>query len=192
MNKKLKTHIDEEGLVLREEMSGHEVLFKKYFKPLAVYATRLLGDIEEAQDIVQDVFINVWNNKRDLTDEKDMTAYLFVAVKNGCLKKLRHQQVKHRYENYMKSETSPLDNPHHYMMLQEIEQCIEETLLSMPQRTQDIFVLSRYENKKYKEIAAALNISIKTVELHVGKALAALRGKLKNYLTILLILLITI
>ncbi len=190
MNKNL--HIDEEGLVSRDKMSGHEILFRNYFKPLVVYATRIIGDANEAEDVVQEVFLNLWNTRSDISKDDDMTSYLFVAVKNGCLKKVRHEKVKHRYENYMKYSVSPTDNPHHYMMLKEIEQCIDETLEGMPQRTQDIFLLSRYEKKKYKEIAVKMDISIKTVELHISKVLVALRDKLKHYLTVVLILIMNL
>jgi RNA polymerase sigma-70 factor (ECF subfamily) len=190
VNKNL--HIDEEGLVSRDKMSGHEILFRNYFKPLVVYATRIIGDANEAEDVVQEVFLNLWNTRSYISKDDDMTSYLFVAVKNGCLKKVRHEKVKHRYENYMKYSVSPTDNPHHYMMLKEIEQCIDETLEGMPQRTQDIFLLSRYEKKKYKEIAVKMDISIKTVELHISKVLVALRDKLKHYLTVVLILIMNL
>ncbi len=187
MRHKENVVVSEDKLVFQEKLSGHEFIFRKYFKPLTVYAMKMTGNREDAEDIVQDVFIQLWK-KDSIPQGDDITPYLFVAVKNGCLKRVRHLKVVQKYENSLSGFGYIDDNPHHYMMLREVETCIEETLSAMPERTRDIFMLSRFEQKKHKEIAESLEISIKTVEAHLTKVLAALRKRLSHHLGSLMIL----
>lgn len=167
-------------LVPGKKLSWHEAVFRKHFKPLTVYATKLLGNRQDAEDVVQDVFFQLWKNSVEQTTD-DMTPYLFVAVKNGCLKKVRHLKVVDKYQGTLKTHNYINDNPLHYMMLKEVEDCIEETLGSVPERTRSIFLLSRFESKKHKEIAEKLEISIKTVEAHITKVLSVLKEKLNHH-----------
>lgn len=182
--KSKKAVLSENELVLKGKLSEHEFIFRKYFRPLTVYAMKIIGNRQDAEDVVQDVFVQLWKRNAESMRE-DMTAYLFVAVRNGCLKKIRHQKVVDRHEKTMRPYNRIIENPHHYLMLSEIEQCVEETLQEMPERTRDIFLLSRYERKKHKEIAETLQISIKTVEAHLTKVLSILRGRLSHHLALL-------
>lgn len=171
-------------------LARHESLFKTYYKPLVVYATRLIHDKAEAEDVVQEVFAQIWK-KRDALEYGDgMVSYLFGAVKNAILNNVRHLKVVKRYEQQTEYQKAMIDNPYHYLLLHEIEQKIDATLETLPDKAKDVFMMSRFEQKKNKEIAKVLNISIKTVEAHMTKVLAALRMNLKHYISIILIVIL--
>ncbi len=174
-----------------EYLRRHEALFKAYFKPLVVYGTRLIKDQPTAEDIVQEIFAKVWKKRSEIEFGDKMVSYLFGAVKNACLNNARHLKVVRKYEFEFDYQKTIIENPHHYLMLQEIEQKIDATLDAMPDKTRDIFVMSRYEQKKNKEIADVLNISIKTVEAHMTKVLAALRRNLQQYIGMILLMMLT-
>lgn len=186
-----KVAIGEEELVSRDKvsLSGHEFLFKSYYKPLMVFAIKYLKAPEEAEDVVQEVFLQLWRKQVQLPPQ-EIKSYLFTAVKNGCLKVIRHKKVVQKHESFLQAEdTIEVYDPHHYLLLSEIEKCVEETLGSVSERTQRIFNMSRVEKKKYDEIADQLNISVKTVEAHMSKMLHLLRIRLKPYLSFVFLLL---
>ncbi len=188
MNLVAEHTVAREGLVSHDRLSRHESLFKTYYKPLVVYAMRLTNDKAEAEDVVQDVFERLW--QQGSTDHIDMVSYLFTAVRNECFKKARHLKVVRKHQAHEKSRTEAVSHdPQHYIQLQEVEKCLSKTLRGLPTRTKEIFLMSRAEQKKNKEIAEVLQVSIKTVESHMSKALALLRKELKPYLTVMLLIL---
>jgi len=172
-------------------LARHESLFKTYYKPLVVYATRLIGDQADAEDIVQEVFAQVWKKKEDIEYGEKMVSYLFGAVKNACFNNARHLKVVRRYEQETQYRQPMIDDPYHYLLLHEIEQKIDATLDKLPGKAKDVFIMSRYQQKKNREIADVLNMSVKTVEAHMTKVLAALRRNLKQYIGILIIMILS-
>ena len=176
----------------QDHLTRHESLFKAFYKPLVVYAFRLVKNKEEAEDIVQEVFARVWKKREVLQYSEDMTAYLFSAVKNGCLNHHRHLKVVQQHESQVVPSFTGTDDPHQYMILNEIQKSIEDTLGSVNSRAREVFELSRFRQKKNKEIAEILNISVKTVEAHMSKVLAALRRNLKHHMNAMIIVLLNI
>jgi RNA polymerase sigma-70 factor (ECF subfamily) len=166
-------------------------LFRQYSKPLFYYAAKFVDD-EVARDIVQDVFVKLWDNQ-NLTIKISINALLFTMVRNNCLQHLEKQKVRNKYLEstklviqeeelrfYMDERTSLIE--------QELENKLNEVLASLPDRCRQIFFMSRYENKKNKEIANELDISVKAVEKQITKALATIRTQMKDYLPLLLFL----
>lgn len=166
-------------------------LFKQYSKPLFYYAAKFVDD-EASRDIVQDVFVKLWSDKT-IVIRQSLNALLFTMVRNSCLQYLEKQKVRNKYLEstklnlqeeelrfYMEEKTSLIE--------QELEGKLNEALNSLPERCRQIFVMSRYENKKNKEIAMELDISVKAVEKQITKALAAIRTELKDYMPLLLFL----
>ncbi len=151
---------------------------------------RITRNQQEAEDVVQEVFAKVWKKKEEIEYGDAIAGYLFGAVKHACLNKARHMKVVKQYEQEKGHQSSMIENPHHYLMLNEIEQKIEATLNTFPDKAKDVFIMSRYQQKKNREIADLLNISIKTVEAHMTKVLAALRTNLQHYISILLLIII--
>ena len=168
-----------------------EKLFKIYFKPLTAFAKKYTKDVDNAKEIVHDVFLKLWE-KRDTIDlTKAVKSYLYTSVNNKSLNFIRDnkkfQQNKITVENINENEHwNYSDN----LIAAEIQDRVNETLNNLPEKCRKVFMLSRYEDMKYKEIAKELNISIKTVENHISKALKILRKNLAEYLsaTILFIL----
>lgn len=166
-------------------------LFRQYSKPLFYYAAKFVDD-EAARDIVQDVFVKLWDDK-NLTIKHSLNALLFTMVRNNCLQHLEKMKVRNKYLEsaklklqeeelrfYMEEKTSLLE--------QELENKLNEVLGNLPDRCRQIFTLSRFENKKNKEIAEELDISVKAVEKQITKALGTIRTEMKDYLPLLIFL----
>jgi RNA polymerase sigma-70 factor, ECF subfamily len=166
-------------------------LFNQYSKPLFYYAAKFVDD-EAARDIVQDVFAKLWSDQK-ITIKLSLNSFLFTMVRNSCLQYLEKQKVRNKYfestklklqeeelQFYMHEKTSLIE--------QELENKLNEVLESLPERCKQIFMMSRFENKKNKEIAEELDISTKAVEKQITKALATIRSEMKDYLPLLLFL----
>jgi RNA polymerase sigma-70 factor (ECF subfamily) len=146
---------------------------------------------EEAENIVQDVFIQLWENREIIRMPVNLVAFLFTAVKNRCLDFLKHQQVVVKATQILMEEQK-MTMEMNLEALETFDQAVFaesdiETLLTnainaLPEKCREIFIKSRLEGKKHKEIAAELNISIHTIEAQMNIALKKLREQLKNYL----------
>ncbi len=185
-------------LLNKHQEAAFEVVFKLYYPRLVYFAKEFVPD-SEAKNLVQDAFISMWDKKPQFINESQLQSYLYTNVKNNCLMFLRHEKVKKKYkteaafqkQNSIYTEAlSGLDTSS--VTFQEIESIIEKTLLELPDRCREVFVLSRMEGKKNKEVAEALDISVKTVEAQITKALKTLRVSLKDYLPLVAWLLFNI
>lgn len=165
-----------------------EGLFRTYYKPLHAYALSILKEMDQAEEIVQQVFVHLWEKQDQLGINQSATAYLYRAVHNRCLNQLKHEKVKAAYQQY--SKLRPVDYPSaaSRIQLSELQAKLDEALSALPEQCRTIFQLSRFEALRYQEIADRLSISVKTVENQMGKALRLLREKLADYLPLLLIL----
>jgi len=170
-----------------------ESLFKKHYSGLCGYAEKYVWDLDQAEEIVQDLFFNLWNKKSSLVIDTSIEAYLFRAVRNACLNYLKHLKVRRQHTDSVKSNPS-FDSvrPDDPVEILELQTKIDEAVDTLPPERQKIFKLSRYEGLKYKEIADRLGLSVKTVEAQMGKALKALRENLTEYLVILLLVMVEI
>ena len=155
-----------------------------YYPHLCSFALKYVGTSEDAEEIVQEVFFKVWENVESIAIKTSLKSYLYGAVRNGCFNFIKHQKVKlahaehekHVRQNYFQKDLLEID---------ELREAILNAVDKLPERCREIFELSKYEGKKYKEIADQLNISIKTVENQMGKALKMLREDLAPYLPML-------
>ena len=176
-------------LLSRKDESAFEQVFKTHFKNLHSYAFTILKDQDEAEEIVQQVFFKLWERSNNLSLEGSVTSYLYRAVHNECMNFIKHQKVKadHRLHvvHSMKSEQQYEEDK---LGGSELAEKIRESLNELPEQCRAVFQLSRFENLKYREIADKMDISVKTVENHMGKALRLLRAKLIDFLPLLLIL----
>ena len=172
----------------RNDEIDFDQLFNEHFDYLVNFANQYVKDPYAAEDICQKVFIKLWENRSSIDSNKSIKSYLFTAVRSRCLNYIRDHQS--RLNNtldidcaaFLQTDFSDLP------AYNELKAIIEEGLKSLPESCQRTFYLSRFEGKKYKEIADELDISQKTVEAHMSKALKHLRLVLKDYLSLLLIL----
>ena len=176
-------------LIKRDE-AVFEQVFKTHYKNLHAYALTMLKDDDEAEEMVQQVFFKLWERAEHLSFSGSIAAYLYRAVHNESLNFLKHQKVKSAHHMHVAySMKNKSEQVHGKMMTKELEKKFREALSELPEQCRTVFQMSRFEEMKYKEIADKLEISIKTVENHMGKALKLLRTKLVDYLPFLLILL---
>lgn len=167
-----------------------EKLFKTHFKALHAYAYTMVKDESSAEEIVQNLFLKLWEKKDDLIIHTSLKAFLYRSVYNECLNYIKHQQVKLKYQQHsaytMKDES---DHASSGLQVKELEQRLQEALNRLPEGCRTIFQMSRFEELTYREIADKLMISIKTVENQMGKALRILRLELVDFLPMLVLLL---
>lgn len=169
-----------------EEVFGQ--VFKDNFKDLRRYAFSFVQEQELAEDIVQNVFYKLWERMDVLNFSDSLAAYLYRAVYNESLNALKHSKVKRVYQKYihrhMKDQTDPA--AHKKVQLNELEQRLRAAINELPEQCRAIFQMSRFEDLRYRDIGDRLGISVKTVENQMGKALRILRGKLVDFLPLLL------
>ena len=168
--------------------SAFEMIFRTYYQPLCRYAYSFLQDKEEAEEVVQASFITVWEKRNNLTIETSLKSYLYRMVRNSCLNVIKHEKVKQQHvaHELAVSEVSH-ESVSQKVQAAELEIRITEAMKTLPEQCRLVFQLSRFEELKYQEIADQLQISVKTVENHMGKALKLMREQLKDYLPLFLI-----
>jgi RNA polymerase sigma-70 factor (ECF subfamily) len=166
-----------------------EKLFKEYFKALVNFANKFLNDPDASKEIVHDVFVSLWDKRDSIDPEKSIKSYLYTSVNNRSLNYIRDHKKFVNSDILLLNEHTAEQNDR--FTEAEIQRIIQHTLENLPHRTREVFEMSRNEGLKYREIAERLNISEKTVETHISKALKALRINLKAYLTVLLLMLLS-
>lgn len=171
------------------DVAGYEALFKQYYKPLTGYARTIIKNEEEAEDIVQQLFVSVWEKRKDLEIHTSFKAMMYKSVYNNCLNKLKHESVKRSYSAEVLKTTSSI-NSHEQIQYKELQNKITNSIDALPEQCAKIFKMSRFEYLTYQEIADRLNLSVKTVENQMGKALKVLRENMKEYLMILIALIL--
>lgn len=167
-----------------------EMLFKEYYQPLCRYANSYLEDPDDAEEVVQNCFIKLWEKKENINIQSSVKSYLYQIIRNACLNEIKHQKVKKSYGDMVSQQGEQHSEASDQTTLRgELEEKIAIALQSLPQQCRLIFTMSRFEELKYQEIADQLNLSIKTVENQMGKALKLMRAQLQEYLPLIAILL---
>jgi RNA polymerase sigma-70 factor (ECF subfamily) len=177
------------GLKKNNEIA-FKVIFNKYYSRLYYFILEFILLDDQAENIVQDTFCTLWSKRHELKDDSNLCAYLFTVAKNNCLYRLRDQRYKQRLFISRQFTRDELDlneevldaldsSPETFV---EIDSIIKRTLEELPPQCKRVFIMSRFEEKKNKEIAEDLNISVKVVERHISKGLKKFRESLKDYL----------
>jgi RNA polymerase sigma-70 factor, ECF subfamily len=162
--------------------------FETYFEALFIYAFTMVKDTAEAKDIAQLSFIKLWDKRNDVELERSAKAYLFTTVYHLCLNAIRNKKLHTRHHQNLK-----MNQPAATQFTAEQNEVIRQVMYSidqLPARCKEIFIKNRFEAKKYAEIAEELNISEKTVEAQMSKALKHLKEQLKNITLVLTLLLL--
>ena len=176
------------NLVNKTVEEVYKQCFYDYFENLFRYANTIVKNNAEAKDIVQTVFVKLWERRHEVNLSTSARSYLYTSVYRLCLNNLRDQKIhEDHHKHLLKSElqnTNPAEE-------KEARIRIQRTIDSLPQRCKEVFYKSRFEGKKYTEIATEMNISIKTVEVQMGKALKYLREHLADLAMVCFICLFT-
>jgi len=174
----------------RNDQSAFKELFRLYFFDLREYAGFYTADTQAAEDLVQDVFFRIWERRGELTIHTSIKSYLVRAVHNSSIQYLRHRSVVHQHNKMIKDrlEESMIINKLCFeegickLFENEIKEIVDSSLPRLPERTRNIYLMSRKKNMKNEEIAKELNVTVKTIEYHMTKALSLLREELREYL----------
>jgi RNA polymerase sigma-70 factor (ECF subfamily) len=165
------------------------MLFRTYYQPLCNYAYTFVQDRDEAEEIVQSTFLNVWEKRDNLSIHTGVKPYLYAMVRNASLNVLKHEKIKQQHVTMeLAVAERSVESVTRTVMASELETKIYKAMDKLPEQCRLVFKLSRFEELKYSEIAEQLDISIKTVENQMGKALKIMRDQLKDYLPLLIIL----
>jgi RNA polymerase sigma-70 factor (ECF subfamily) len=164
-----------------------EQYFHEYYEVLHRYAYTIIKDNDDAKDVVQSVFAQLWQKRDVLTIKQSVRAYLYAATHNQCLNRIKSEQVRknHHTRFAAKDEYTTTQEP---LDVKELRKEVLSAMDTLPEKCREIFYKSRFEEKSYQEIAKELSISVKTVEAQMGKALRILRTILsgKTYWLVLL------
>ena len=182
--------------IKKDDGKAFEELFKRYFTALHSYSTFYTECPHLSEDMVHDVFLKIWSTRKILTIHSSVKAYLFRSVHNNCIQYLRHLKVvvKHSRKQGEKLEEALVMNRLYFetglskLMEKEIGDLVKEAISKLPDKTRDIFLMSRESHMKNSEIARKLFVTEKAVEYHITRALISLRQELKDYLPVLLLL----
>lgn len=167
--------------------TAFEMIFRSYYQSLCNYAHTFLPDREEAEEVVQNSFVSLWEKKEELDIRTSTKSYLFSMVRNASLNRVRHEKVRQRHaqQHQLHGEYVNEANP---VEAEELEHKIWKAMEKLPEQCRLVFKMSRFEEMRYAEIAEHLNISVKTVENQIGKALKIMREQLSEYLPVILLI----
>lgn len=161
--------------------STFNTFFKEQAKGLRNHLYYKFGDLDQAEDLVQDAFIKLWNNCANVPIEK-AKSYLYTIAVNAGISIMRHNQVKFKYKNYIVSSKKDVTNesPEFLVLEEEFNEKLKKTIASLPDRQREVFLLSRIEKKTYKEIAELSGVTVKAIEKLMHKALVKMRKEIGN------------
>ena len=155
-------------------------IYERYWEPLHQVACRKLGSSETAEEVVQDLFVTIWERRQTVRIDK-LDRYLFSALKFGIIDLIRTQAVHDRFVHFVETTSTNFDQrTEDTLALQDLTRSVERVLLSLPEKTQQVFRLSRFDCLTIPEIADQLKVSEKTVQYHLGNALRTLRTNLNS------------
>lgn len=185
MQKKTE-YTDEEliALLASEEDSAIDLIFRKYYTFLCRSVYRIISDTQITEDLAQEVFYELWKKRAQIKISSSLKAYLKRAVLNKALNYIRDQKIDLRNAPEKEGLTSREASVVQELAADNLQQQIDQAIDSLPERCRLVFVLSRYEEMSYQQIADHLGISIKTVENQISKALKSLRVTLAEHLPI--------
>ncbi len=184
--------INQDNLVKQEQLikqlrEGHErayeALFTTYYKELVIHANRYLYDMEISKEIVQDLFVNLYEKRHNIEINSSLRSYLYRAVQNRCINQINSMKIRDKYVNYVKTNNTEEENVIEKSIdASELEAALYSAISDLPPKCRMIFKMNRFEGLSNGEIAERLELSKRTVETQITKALKTLRTKLQPLL----------
>lgn len=183
-------HVDSVELVRRGDATAFEAIFRAYYEPLCRFARMYGIEREAAEDLVQDVFFRIWEERAGWEVHGTLAAYLYGATRNRVLDYVRHRLVHRAWEaraargsaralRGVRSRAEPADER---LALDELDVATRHAIAQLPERCRQTFVLSRGHGLAYAEIAVVMHVSVKTVKIQMGRALKSLRASLAPFI----------
>ena len=171
--------------VQRGDQKAFDTLFRRYYPMLCAYGHRFV-ELEDAEEIVEDSLLWIWENRETLVIESSLSSYLFKMVYRRALNKLAHIDATQWADTRFYEEMQEMLQDTDYYQMEELTKRIEEAIAALPESYRESFVMHRFRDMSYKEIAETLGVSPKTIDYRIQQALKQLRTDLKDYLPLLL------
>lgn len=166
----------------KRNIKAFEFVFNKYYKDLVYFCRVFFNNQEDCEDLVQDIFVRLWENREHFEIRGSLKSYLMTAVKNNSLEKLKHENVIRNYQDYAIAHNNSFDyDVDNYILYSELNQQLQKELDKLPKEMREVFEMHRFKNKKYHEIANELNVSVRTIENRISKVLEVLRKKMEGF-----------
>lgn len=172
----------------RGDLKAYGVLFRRYYPMLCAYATKFV-ELKDAEEVVQDVMLWLWENRETQTFETSLSQYLFKTVYHRAINQIVRHQSQLRADTLFYENMQEMLQDTDFYQLEELQKKIREAVDALPPTYREAFIMHRFDNKSYKEIAEILQVSPKTVDYRIQQALKQLRITLKDYLPLILLLL---
>jgi RNA polymerase sigma-70 factor (ECF subfamily) len=177
--------LEEDSLLVARLSNGDfkafQTIYNSYWERMYTLAYLSLGVKEEAEDIIQGVFENLWKNRAQ-QQIRNLSTYLAVSVKNSTLNLIKSKISMRKYHEYMiLQEIQEQNMTEKIINYEQLQAAIEKAMKHLPEKTIEVFKMSRFSNKSVKEIAEELNLSEKTIEYHITKSLKVLKSQLSEY-----------
>lgn len=190
---RIDEHINEK-LIARfrdGDMDAFRNIYNSFCEPLYRFAFSYLKDSFEAEEIVQDVFLKVWEKRDEVDEHKSFKSYLYRITVNKIFNELKHRVVKQKYEQHaLKIEQAPGETPESSIQFQELNTKIEQLLLKLPEQQRNIFIMSRWKGLTNAEIAENLRLSIRTVENQIYRAAKFIKLHLNDDYPLVILLIV--
>lgn len=167
--------------IQKEDQAAMQKVFEENYASLCRFAVQWTADFDEAEEIVQKMFVDLWEKRNEIQIEITIRSYLFGAVRNSCLNFLKHKKVMASHQLYVKTTTSEAEQLED---LSGVNDALHRAIEALPEQCARVFRMVKMEGMRYAEIAEHLQISTKTIENHMTKALRILRHELRDYLSI--------
>jgi RNA polymerase sigma-70 factor (ECF subfamily) len=159
-------------------------IFTAYYQDLVMFASRFTRNLNNAEEIVQDTFVKIWEEHESVKIDTSLKSYLLKLVQNKCIDWCRHNKVMQTHFNFIMESPPQFEyETDSYLLYSELQKQIENALEMMPEAISEAFRMNRYKGLKYYEIAEEMHVSVRTIEVRIGKALQILRNYLKEYFT---------
>jgi RNA polymerase sigma-70 factor (ECF subfamily) len=178
--------------IKRDDKGAYEMVFREYYRPMTAYAFRFLNDLSESESIVQEVFLRLWQKRREIMITSSLQNYLFRSVKNQCINQIYHNKIKTEYQAMVINNEEDRSEYSEFFLEFGLKRRIEAAIAALPEKRQEIFRLARVDGLKYREIADRLEISVKTVETQMTLALKQLRESLKAFKNLVMFFVCTV
>jgi RNA polymerase sigma-70 factor (ECF subfamily) len=177
---------DEKELLTRLHNSDEAAfteIYNLYWKKLFFIAAQKLNSLSEAEEIVQDIFLDVWKRREDININTSLASYLSICVKYKVINLLAKRNQQFRYQEYASSMHETDASTQQYISLDELREQLMKETAKLPEKCRMVFQMSREQGYSQKQIARKLSISEKTVESHISRALRSLRTNLSQFLS---------
>lgn len=169
------------------DLKAYGVLFRRYYPMLCAYATRFV-ELKDAEEIVQDVMLWLWETRETQNFDTSLNQYLFKTVYHRSINRIVKYQSQLRADTLFYENMQEMLQDTDFYQLEELQNKIKEAIDALPPAYREAFMMHRFDNKSYKEIAELLQVSPKTVDYRIQQALKQLRVALKDYLPLMLLL----